>query len=48
MRQVAVVAFIALLAVGKFATLSSHGRTVVADQGDDAGDDGDDDDGNDT
>jgi len=48
MRQVAVLAFIALLAFGKFATLSGHWQTVVADQGGDAGDDSGDDEGDDT
>ena len=47
MKRVAVVAFIALLAFGKFSTLSSHWRTLVAgqsgDAGDDSGDDEDDD-----
>ena len=48
MRQIAVVAFIALLAFGKFATLSTHWQSPVADQGDDSGDDSGGDDGGDT
>lgn len=46
MRQVAVVAFVALLAVGKFASLNAHWQVTAADQGggtgDDSGDDTDD------
>lgn len=48
MRRVATLAFIALLAFGKFSTLSSHWRTVVADQSGDTGDDSGDDEGDDS
>lgn len=48
MKRVAMFMFIALLAFGKFSTLSSHWRHVVADQGDDAGDDSGDDEGDDS
>lgn len=48
MRRVATLAFLALLVFGRFSTLSSHWRTVVADQGGDSGDDSGDDDGDDS
>ncbi|MGD0946008.1 MAG: hypothetical protein ABSA52_01150 [Candidatus Binatia bacterium] len=48
MRRVATLAFIALLAFGRFSTVSSHSRTVAADQGGDTGDDSGDDDADDS
>ncbi|HEX7406789.1 MAG TPA: hypothetical protein VF515_03955 [Candidatus Binatia bacterium] len=48
MRRVATLAFLALLVFGRFSTLSSHWRTVAADQGGDSGDDSGDDDGDDS
>lgn len=48
MKRSAVLVFIALLAFGKFSTLSGHWRITLADQGGDAGDDSGDDDGDDT
>ena len=48
MRRVASLVFLALLVSGRFSTLSSHWRTVAADQGDDSGDGSGDDDGDDS
>lgn len=39
MKRIATVMIIALLAFGRFSTLSSYSRQVVADQGGDSGDD---------
>ena len=48
MRRVATLVFLALLVFGRFSTVSSHWRTVAADQGGDTGDDSGDDDGDDS
>jgi hypothetical protein len=48
MKRIATLMLIALLAFGKFSSLSNHCRHVVADQGDDAGDDSGDDEGSDS
>jgi hypothetical protein len=48
MRRVATLVFLALLVFGRSSTLSSHWRTVAADQGGDSGDDSGGDDGDDS
>ncbi len=45
MRRAAILTFVALLAIGRFSSLSHRCHSVVMDQGDDSGDDGGDDDG---
>ena len=48
MRPVATGLVLALLVFGRFSTVSSHWRSVAADQGGDTGDDSGDDDGDDS